>query len=73
MNNRGKSLPVMAFGFLFIVIAIAVAVLALSGALDRLVEIESLPSLNGYWIGMILAIVLFVIGLLVLFFGMQGN
>jgi hypothetical protein len=73
MDSKGKSLAVMAFGFLFIVVAIAVAVLAVSGAMDKLLDIEPLPALNGYWIGIIFAIVLLVIGVLVLFFGIQGS
>jgi hypothetical protein len=73
MDSKGKSLAVMAFGFLFIIVAVAVAVLAVSGANDKAIGVEPLPALSGYWIGMILAIVLFVIGVLVLFFGMQGS
>ena len=73
MKDKGKSLAVMAFGILFIIVAVAVAVLAVSGAIDKAIGVEPLPALNGYWIGMILAIVLFVIGVLVLFFGMQGS
>jgi hypothetical protein len=52
---------------------IFVAVLTFSGTIEKAIGFEVLSTFNLYIFGMLIAIILVVIGLLLLYFGLQGN
>jgi hypothetical protein len=73
MNSKGNSVTVLVIALIFILTGIFVAVLTYSGTIEKAIGFEILSTFNLYIFGMLIAIILVVIGLLLLYFGLQGN
>jgi hypothetical protein len=73
MNDKGNSIIALVIALVFILAGIFVAVLTFSGTIEKAMGFEILSTFNLYIFGMIVAIILVVIGLLLLYFGLQGN
>jgi len=69
MSNRAKSAIILVLGVLFILAGVVVAMLAVSGTIDRVLSNEILQAFSGYFLGMMITIVLLVSGIILIALG----
>jgi ABC-type uncharacterized transport system fused permease/ATPase subunit len=66
MDKRANGFLVILIGFLFIIVGIAVVLVTFIGFLDQALHLELIPAMEKYIIGVIVAGILFAIGIVII-------